>query len=107
VHLLWKVANLWSCLNFSSGQVYKLHSPSTRYLASMSTYDSSNPTKGWDFPELSITMQDSPLIKSSGKGESRSADGDADSKCTTVLSNQLSASKMVTSATEKLEINIK
>jgi hypothetical protein len=52
-------------------------------------------------------MQDSPLIKSSGKGESRSADGDADSKCTTVLSNQLSASKMVTSATEKLEINIK
>eukprot|EP00258_Populus_trichocarpa_P034021 XP_024450040.1 uncharacterized protein LOC7480612 [Populus trichocarpa] len=77
-----------------TGQVYKLHSPSTRYLASMSTYDSSNPTKGWDFPELSITMQDSPLIKSSGKGESRSADGDADSKCTTVLSNQLSASKM-------------
>lgn len=77
-----------------TGQVYKLHSPSTRYLASMSTYDSSNPTKGWDFPELSITMQDSPLIKSCGKGESRSADGDADSKCTTVLSNQLSASKM-------------
>ncbi|XP_011042231.1 PREDICTED: uncharacterized protein LOC105137965 [Populus euphratica] len=77
-----------------TGQVYKLHSPSTRYLASMSTYDSSNPTKGWDFPELSITMQDSPLIKSSGKGESISADGDADSKCTTVLSNQLSASKM-------------
>ncbi|KAJ6729385.1 D111/G-PATCH DOMAIN-CONTAINING PROTEIN [Salix viminalis] len=79
-----------------TGQVYKLHNPSTSYLASMSTYDSSNPTKGWNFPELSITMEDSPLIKSSGKGESGSADGDADSKCMTVLPNQLSASKMVT-----------
>ncbi|KAJ6729386.1 D111/G-PATCH DOMAIN-CONTAINING PROTEIN [Salix viminalis] len=82
-----------------TGQVYKLHNPSTSYLASMSTYDSSNPTKGWNFPELSITMEDSPLIKSSGKGESGSADGDADSKCMTVLPNQLSASKMQASQT--------
>ncbi|XP_028080758.1 uncharacterized protein LOC114282306 isoform X1 [Camellia sinensis] len=38
----------------TSGQVYKLRSPSAKYLASLSTYDSSNPTKDWGFPELSI-----------------------------------------------------
>ncbi|CAK7348398.1 unnamed protein product [Dovyalis caffra] len=77
-----------------TGQVYKLHSPSTRYLASLPTYDSSNPTKDWGFPELSITMKDITPIKSSGKGELRSVDGDTDSKCMTGLPNQLSASKM-------------
>ncbi|KAH9624313.1 hypothetical protein KSS87_005228 [Heliosperma pusillum] len=36
-----------------SGQVYKLRSPNVRYLATLSSYDASNPTKGWGFPELS------------------------------------------------------
>ncbi|KAL9243124.1 hypothetical protein vseg_017052 [Gypsophila vaccaria] len=35
-----------------SGQVYKLRSPNARYLATLSTYDASNPTKDWGFPEL-------------------------------------------------------
>ncbi|KAL5979477.1 hypothetical protein ACLOJK_019381 [Asimina triloba] len=39
-----------------SGQVYKLRSPSTRYLTSLSTYDSSNPTKDWGFPDLLVNM---------------------------------------------------
>ncbi|CAO2826427.1 unnamed protein product [Amaranthus hypochondriacus] len=37
-----------------SGQVYKLRTPSARYLASLSSYDASNPTREWGFPELSI-----------------------------------------------------
>ncbi|XP_074316825.1 uncharacterized protein LOC141653083 [Silene latifolia] len=36
-----------------SGQVYKLRSPNVGYLATLSSYDASNPTKGWGFPELS------------------------------------------------------
>lgn len=40
-----------------SGKVYKLKRPSAKYLASVSTYDSSNPTKDWGFPELSSNMQ--------------------------------------------------
>ncbi|XP_074375914.1 uncharacterized protein LOC141717649 isoform X2 [Apium graveolens] len=37
----------------TSGQVYKLRTPSAAYLASMQTYDSSNPTKDWGYPQLS------------------------------------------------------
>ncbi|KMT10653.1 hypothetical protein BVRB_5g117700 isoform A [Beta vulgaris subsp. vulgaris] len=37
-----------------SGQVYKLRTPSARYLATLSTYDASNPSRDWGFPELSI-----------------------------------------------------
>nr|XP_043636505.1 angiogenic factor with G patch and FHA domains 1 [Erigeron canadensis] len=37
-----------------SGKVYKLRNPKTSYIASLSSYDSSNPTKGWGFPELSM-----------------------------------------------------
>ncbi|XP_052176332.1 uncharacterized protein LOC127790734 isoform X2 [Diospyros lotus] len=47
--------------------VYKLRSPSVRYLASLSTYDSSNPTKDWGFPELSIDQKIQDLSGSSGK----------------------------------------
>ncbi|XP_020589574.1 uncharacterized protein LOC110030922 isoform X2 [Phalaenopsis equestris] len=35
-----------------SGRVYRLRSPSIKYLVSLSTYDSSNPTKDWDFPDF-------------------------------------------------------
>lgn len=37
-----------------SGQVYRLRTPSRKYLASLSTYDSSNPTGDWGFPHFSI-----------------------------------------------------
>ncbi|KAF0921198.1 hypothetical protein E2562_039310 [Oryza meyeriana var. granulata] len=36
----------------SSGKIYRLRKPSTKYLASLSSYDSSNPTKDWGFPNI-------------------------------------------------------
>ncbi|KAK9669482.1 hypothetical protein RND81_13G133800 [Saponaria officinalis] len=36
-----------------SGQVYKLRIPNAGYLSTLSSYDASNPTKDWGFPELS------------------------------------------------------
>ncbi|KAL5577689.1 hypothetical protein UlMin_019388 [Ulmus minor] len=56
------------------GQIYKLQSPSARFLASLSVYDSSNPTKDWGFPELSLGRQLLPLSKSSRKSESETVD---------------------------------
>ncbi|GLU20759.1 hypothetical protein SLE2022_369410 [Rubroshorea leprosula] len=41
----------------TTGQVYKLRNPSSKYLASLSSYDSSDPTKDWGFPELSINTK--------------------------------------------------
>ncbi|KAK4844957.1 hypothetical protein QYF36_026469 [Acer negundo] len=46
----------------TTGQVYKLQSPSAKYLASLSSYDSSNPTKDWGFPEF--FPQSEPIQKS-------------------------------------------
>ncbi|XP_023635237.1 uncharacterized protein LOC17879185 isoform X3 [Capsella rubella] len=40
-----------------TGQVYKLRNPSAKYLASLSVYDSSNPTKDWGFPDISTAWQ--------------------------------------------------
>ncbi|XP_024005766.1 uncharacterized protein LOC18029120 isoform X2 [Eutrema salsugineum] len=40
-----------------TGQVYKLRNPSAKHLASLSVYDSSNPTKDWGFPDISTTWQ--------------------------------------------------
>lgn len=50
--------------------MYKLRSPSPRYLASLSTYDSSNPTKDWAFPDLSINKKASLQFKSTQKHKS-------------------------------------
>ncbi|XP_015688241.1 uncharacterized protein LOC102707527 isoform X2 [Oryza brachyantha] len=36
----------------SSGKIYRLRRPSSKYLASLSSYDSSNPTKDWGFPNI-------------------------------------------------------
>ncbi|KAM3197270.1 hypothetical protein ACQJBY_072754 [Aegilops geniculata] len=36
----------------SKGKLYRLRNPSRKYLASLSAYDSSNPTKDWAFPDL-------------------------------------------------------
>lgn len=52
-----------------TGQVYKLRSPSKRYLATLSSYDSSNPTKDWGFPELSVDDQFPALLKSNKKSK--------------------------------------
>ncbi|KAM3247014.1 hypothetical protein P3L10_008781 [Capsicum annuum] len=41
----------------TSGQVYRLRNPSTKYLASLSNYDSSDPTKNWRFPQMSINKE--------------------------------------------------
>ncbi|KAI3512893.1 hypothetical protein L1887_20215 [Cichorium endivia] len=49
----------------TSGRVYKLRNPKAAYLASLSFYDSSNPTKDWGFPELK--MEKEIGIKSSHK----------------------------------------
>ncbi|ONI08280.1 hypothetical protein PRUPE_5G169300 [Prunus persica] len=72
-----------------TGQVYKLRSPSIRYLSSLSTYDSSNPTKDWGFPELSVNTQILALSKSSGNSESITADGVAVSKDSSLLPGQI------------------
>uniref|UniRef100_A0A0E0JEL3 G-patch domain-containing protein n=1 Tax=Oryza punctata TaxID=4537 RepID=A0A0E0JEL3_ORYPU len=36
----------------SSGKIYRLRNPSRKYLTSLSSYDSSNPTKDWGFPNI-------------------------------------------------------
>ncbi|CAN6446171.1 unnamed protein product [Victoria cruziana] len=36
----------------SSGRIYRLRHPSGEYLASLTKYDSANPTKDWGFPDL-------------------------------------------------------
>ncbi|KAK1357860.1 RNA-binding 5 [Heracleum sosnowskyi] len=54
----------------TSGQVYKLRTPSATYLASMQAYDSSDPTKDWDYPQLSIERPIKGPSKSGGNSES-------------------------------------
>ncbi|XP_037493208.1 uncharacterized protein LOC105640335 isoform X2 [Jatropha curcas] len=76
-----------------TGQVYKLRTPSARYLSSLASYDSSNPTKDWGFPELSINIGDISLTKSLGKSEAKLADEDIDFKEMFMPSNQLSTAK--------------
>ncbi|KAL0726362.1 hypothetical protein Bca4012_022455 [Brassica carinata] len=49
-----------------TGQVYKLQNPSPKYLATLSVYDASNPTKEWGFPDVSTTWQD-PVTKRKAK----------------------------------------
>jgi hypothetical protein len=79
-----------------SGQVYKLRTPNVGYLASLSTYDSSNPTKDWGFPELSVDRHTLPLSKSNGKHVSKTAPGVSISKDLSMLPDNLSASEKVT-----------
>lgn len=51
-----------------SGKVYKLRTPKAAYLASLSSYDSSNPTKDWRFPELSMEKEIGPQIEPKREG---------------------------------------
>ncbi|KAF8704850.1 hypothetical protein HU200_031088 [Digitaria exilis] len=54
----------------STGKLYRLRNPSRKYLASLSAYDSSNPTKDWGFPDIfanpdiSLNKQSSASIQS-------------------------------------------
>ncbi|KAH7862098.1 hypothetical protein Vadar_034747 [Vaccinium darrowii] len=54
-----------------SRQVYKLRSPSSRYLASLSTHDFSNPTKDWGFPQLPFDNQIQTLPACIGNCEAK------------------------------------
>ncbi|XVE57186.1 hypothetical protein DITRI_Ditri04bG0071600 [Diplodiscus trichospermus] len=74
-----------------TGQVYKLRSPSPRHLASLSTYDSSDPTKDWAFPNLSVNKKASLQFKSKQKHKSEAA-GEKVLKDFSILSDQPSAS---------------
>ncbi|XP_058194118.1 uncharacterized protein LOC131310885 isoform X1 [Rhododendron vialii] len=77
----------------TSGQVYKLRSPSARHLASLSTYDSSNPTNDWGFPELSIENQIQTTPSSNGNCEPKLVKGAVIHKDLPSLPGQTGASK--------------
>ncbi|XP_059657928.1 uncharacterized protein LOC132304329 [Cornus florida] len=77
----------------TSGQIYKLRSPSARYLGSLPTYDSSNPTKDWGFPELSMDKQMRTMPKSSGKCESEMTEEVPSNRDLSLLPDGLSASR--------------
>ncbi|XP_027331994.1 uncharacterized protein LOC113847217 isoform X2 [Abrus precatorius] len=77
-----------------TGQVYKLRNPSARYVASISTYDSTNPTKDWDLPELSPNRKTALLCKSS-EGTASASDNIAMEKDLSGVPSQLSASKQI------------
>lgn len=55
-------------IRVTSGQVYRLKRPSSQYLASVLTYDSSNPTRDWGFPPLSLNSQIQQLPRVVGPG---------------------------------------
>lgn len=74
-----------------TGQVYKLRSPNPRYLASLPTYDSSDPTKDWGFPDLSVNKKVCHQFKSGQKDKSE-ATGEKVLKDLPILSDQPSAS---------------
>ncbi|KAH6809444.1 hypothetical protein C2S51_027227 [Perilla frutescens var. frutescens] len=59
----------------TSGRIYRLRIPSLQYLASLSVYDASNPTKDWGFPQLSIKSHIEKLQKSDLQSDSGSLEG--------------------------------
>ncbi|KAB2041299.1 hypothetical protein ES319_D02G138800v1 [Gossypium barbadense] len=74
-----------------TGQVYKLRTPCPRYLASLSTYDSSDPTKDWGFPDLLVNKKSFVQFKSRQKQKSE-ATREKGLKDLSMLSDQLSTS---------------
>ncbi|CAA0826687.1 D111/G-patch domain-containing protein [Striga hermonthica] len=48
----------------TSGRIYRLRTPSSKYLASLSAYEASNPTKDWSFPQLSLKDHTQKLSES-------------------------------------------
>ncbi|CDP16957.1 unnamed protein product [Coffea canephora] len=55
-------------IRVTSGQIYRLKRPSSQYLASVLTYDSSNPTRDWGFPPLSLNSEIQQLPRIVGPG---------------------------------------
>lgn len=77
-----------------SGQVYRLRNPSARYLASLSIYDSANPTKDWEFPQLSSNRNGTHAFKF---GDGTPASNEIPLEKSLFMSpSQLSASKVNT-----------
>lgn len=83
------------CHALLSGQVYRLRNPSARYVASLSSYDSADPTKDWDFPQLSSNTNSTHVSKSSQSTPSTSTEIPMVKDLPT-LPSQLSASKVCT-----------
>ncbi|KAL3025253.1 hypothetical protein AAZX31_04G169400 [Glycine max] len=77
-----------------TGQLYRLRNPSAKYVASLSTYDSSNPTEHWDFPQLSPNRKIKRHSKSSESSAS-ALDETPIEKDLSALPSQLSASKKI------------
>ncbi|XP_061362951.1 uncharacterized protein LOC133306644 isoform X2 [Gastrolobium bilobum] len=77
-----------------TGLVYKLRNPSARYVSSLSTYDSANPTKDWDFPQLSSNRKIARPSKSSESIASASDEIPIE-KDLSMVPSQLSASKQI------------
>ncbi|KAK8452458.1 hypothetical protein SEVIR_5G116800v4 [Setaria viridis] len=78
----------------STGKLYRLRNPSRKYLASLSAYDSSNPTKDWGFPDIyanpdinlnkqSTAQCESEVADESSVREGVSADNDKEQKTNT------------------------
>ncbi|KAL3824874.1 hypothetical protein ACJIZ3_020903 [Penstemon smallii] len=59
----------------TSGRIYRLRIPSLQYLASLSVYDASNPTKDWGFPKLTKNNHKQKSPKYDWKLESQSLEG--------------------------------
>lgn len=76
-----------------TGQVYRLRNPSARYVASLSSYDSADPTKDWDFPQLSSNINSNHVSKSSQSTPSTSTEIPT-AKDLPTLPSQLSVSKI-------------
>ncbi|KAL0441022.1 UNVERIFIED_CONTAM: hypothetical protein Sradi_0041100 [Sesamum radiatum] len=77
----------------TSGRIYRLRIPSLQYLASLSVYDASNPTKDWGFPQLSIKNQTEKLPKDDQESESQSLESLGVRKDKILSSLKLSSSK--------------
>ncbi|XP_058767082.1 uncharacterized protein LOC131640712 isoform X3 [Vicia villosa] len=79
-----------------TGQVYRLRNPSARYVASISSYDSSNPTKDWDFPQLSSNTNNAH-VSQSGESTPSTLNEISTEKDLPMFPSQLSASKQIKS----------
>lgn len=87
--------------------MYKLRSPSARYLASLSTHDSSNPTKDWGFPQLQFDNQMQIPPASNGNCEAKLVKGVRVHKDLPSLLDQVGASKNGSYAAWNLGLKLK
>lgn len=83
------------CRALLLGQVYRLRNPSARYVASLSSYDSADPTKDWDFPQLSSNTNSTHVSKP-GESTPSTSNEIPTEKDLPMLPSQLSASKVCT-----------